>query len=160
MLSPSPPSHHPYEAALGGERGAAALLKSLPGLAGVAQCAAIGRPTNLEGGAAISPIMLYNFGSIICVLLFYFKFAAVRLLTCQLDAVQVLVEKTEWGVDYTFECIGNVEVMKAALEAAHRQEPLPPFPSPSVPYWAPRWPYCQRGYRTKLPALPCCASCS
>lgn len=35
-------------------------------------------------------------------------------------AVQVLIEKTEWGVDFTFECIGNVEVMRAALEAAHR----------------------------------------
>ena len=34
--------------------------------------------------------------------------------------VQVLVEETEWGVDYTFECIGNVEVMRAALESAHR----------------------------------------
>ena len=33
---------------------------------------------------------------------------------------QVLIEKTQWGVDYTFECIGNVEVMRAALEAAHR----------------------------------------
>lgn len=32
----------------------------------------------------------------------------------------VLVEMTEWGVDYTFECIGNVQVMRAALEAAHR----------------------------------------
>ena len=35
-------------------------------------------------------------------------------------AVQVLVKKTGWGIDYTFECIGNVEVMRAALEAAHR----------------------------------------
>lgn len=33
---------------------------------------------------------------------------------------QVLIEKTEWGVDYTFECIGNVDVMRSALEAAHR----------------------------------------
>eukprot|EP00798_Chlamydomonas_sp_ICE-L_P010515 gene10515-7483_t len=33
---------------------------------------------------------------------------------------QVLVGMTEWGVDYTFECIGNVEVMRAALESAHR----------------------------------------
>lgn len=32
----------------------------------------------------------------------------------------VLVEMTEWGCDYTFECIGNVQVMRAALEAAHR----------------------------------------
>jgi len=34
----------------------------------------------------------------------------------------VLVEKSPsgWGWDYTFECIGNVEVMRAALECAHR----------------------------------------
>ena len=32
----------------------------------------------------------------------------------------MLVEKTEWGVEYTFECIGNVDVMRSALEAAHR----------------------------------------
>ncbi|MEN1926746.1 S-(hydroxymethyl)glutathione dehydrogenase/class III alcohol dehydrogenase [Luteimonas qiangzhengi] len=33
---------------------------------------------------------------------------------------QVIVEMTEWGVDHSFECIGNVEVMRAALECAHR----------------------------------------
>ena len=27
---------------------------------------------------------------------------------------------TGWGIDYTFECIGSVEVMRAALECAHR----------------------------------------
>jgi S-(hydroxymethyl)glutathione dehydrogenase/alcohol dehydrogenase len=27
---------------------------------------------------------------------------------------------TPWGVDYTFDCTGNVEVMRAALECAHR----------------------------------------
>src|SRR5690625_7112250 len=27
---------------------------------------------------------------------------------------------TGWGVDHSFECIGNVEVMRAALECAHR----------------------------------------
>mmetsp|Transcript_22711 Transcript_22711/g.40206 ORF Transcript_22711/g.40206 Transcript_22711/m.40206 type:complete len:254 (-) Transcript_22711:475-1236(-) len=32
----------------------------------------------------------------------------------------VINEKTEWGCDYTFECIGNVQVMRAALECAHR----------------------------------------
>ena len=31
-----------------------------------------------------------------------------------------LVEMTTWGVDYTFDCTGNVEVMRAALECAHR----------------------------------------
>lgn len=33
---------------------------------------------------------------------------------------QVLIEQTGWGIDHTFECIGNVNVMRAALEAAHR----------------------------------------
>ena len=33
---------------------------------------------------------------------------------------QRLVAETQWGVDYTFDCTGNVEVMRAALEAAHR----------------------------------------
>lgn len=33
---------------------------------------------------------------------------------------EVLVEMTQWGVDHTFECIGNVNVMRAALESAHR----------------------------------------
>ena len=33
---------------------------------------------------------------------------------------QVIVEMTEWGVDHSFECIGNVEVMRSALECAHR----------------------------------------
>lgn len=27
---------------------------------------------------------------------------------------------TEWGVDYSFDCTGNVEVMRSALECAHR----------------------------------------
>jgi S-(hydroxymethyl)glutathione dehydrogenase / alcohol dehydrogenase len=27
---------------------------------------------------------------------------------------------TDWGVDYTFDCTGNVQVMRAALECAHR----------------------------------------
>jgi S-(hydroxymethyl)glutathione dehydrogenase/alcohol dehydrogenase len=27
---------------------------------------------------------------------------------------------TEWGVDYTFDCTGNVKVMRAALESCHR----------------------------------------
>jgi len=33
---------------------------------------------------------------------------------------QVLVEMTKWGVDYTFDATGNVNVMRTALEAAHR----------------------------------------
>ena len=34
--------------------------------------------------------------------------------------VQVLVEMTDGGVDYSFECIGNVDVMRAALECCHK----------------------------------------
>ena len=33
---------------------------------------------------------------------------------------QVIVDMTTWGVDHSFECIGNVQVMRAALECAHR----------------------------------------
>jgi len=37
------------------------------------------------------------------------------------DSIQsVLVKQTQWGVDYTFDCTGNTEVMRSALEAAHR----------------------------------------
>lgn len=33
---------------------------------------------------------------------------------------QVITEMTDGGVDYSFECIGNVEVMRAALECCHK----------------------------------------
>lgn len=33
---------------------------------------------------------------------------------------QVLVEMTDGGLDYTFECIGNVNIMRSALEACHK----------------------------------------
>jgi len=33
---------------------------------------------------------------------------------------QVLVDMTDGGLDYTFECIGNVTTMRAALEACHK----------------------------------------
>jgi len=33
---------------------------------------------------------------------------------------QVIVGMTKWGVDFTYDCTGNVEVMRAALECAHR----------------------------------------
>ena len=36
------------------------------------------------------------------------------------DLVAHLVDLTKGGADYTFECIGNVEVMRVALECSHR----------------------------------------
>ncbi|RYU39807.1 S-(hydroxymethyl)glutathione dehydrogenase, partial [Aliivibrio finisterrensis] len=33
---------------------------------------------------------------------------------------EVIVEMTDGGVDYSFECIGNVNVMRAALECCHK----------------------------------------
>lgn len=33
---------------------------------------------------------------------------------------QVIVELTDGGVDYSFECIGNVKIMRAALECCHK----------------------------------------
>jgi S-(hydroxymethyl)glutathione dehydrogenase/alcohol dehydrogenase len=32
----------------------------------------------------------------------------------------VIVEMTDGGVDYSFECVGNVQLMRAALECAHK----------------------------------------
>jgi S-(hydroxymethyl)glutathione dehydrogenase/alcohol dehydrogenase len=32
----------------------------------------------------------------------------------------VIVELTDGGVDYSFECIGNVDVMRSALECCHK----------------------------------------
>ncbi|MGZ8323763.1 MAG: zinc-binding dehydrogenase, partial [Rhodoplanes sp.] len=36
------------------------------------------------------------------------------------DLVAHLVELTKGGADYSFECIGNVELMRAALECCHK----------------------------------------
>jgi len=33
---------------------------------------------------------------------------------------QVIVELTGWGVDYSFECVGNTQLMRSALECCHR----------------------------------------
>lgn len=58
------------------------------------------------------------------------KFEAAKKLgatdTVNSSALDVPVQKyiagtlTQWGVDYTFDCTGNVQVMRAALECAHR----------------------------------------
>ncbi len=36
------------------------------------------------------------------------------------DSVQKIIDLTDGGADYSFECIGNVEVMRQALECCHR----------------------------------------
>ncbi|MCY4657831.1 MAG: S-(hydroxymethyl)glutathione dehydrogenase/class III alcohol dehydrogenase [Gammaproteobacteria bacterium] len=36
------------------------------------------------------------------------------------DVVAAIVDQTDGGVDYSFECIGNVEVMRQALECCHK----------------------------------------
>ncbi|PYE15691.1 alcohol dehydrogenase-like protein [Paraburkholderia silvatlantica] len=43
---------------------------------------------------------------------------------------RVIVEVATWGVDHSVECIGNVNVMRAALECAHRG-----WGSPSSSVW-------------------------
>jgi Zn-dependent alcohol dehydrogenase len=30
------------------------------------------------------------------------------------------MEKEKWGIDFTYDCTGNVKVMREALEVAHR----------------------------------------
>ena len=39
---------------------------------------------------------------------------------CDGPIQEVIVEMTNGGVDYSFECIGNVDVMRAALECCHK----------------------------------------
>ena len=36
------------------------------------------------------------------------------------DATAAIVDMTDGGVDYSFECIGNVDVMRQALECCHK----------------------------------------
>ena len=36
------------------------------------------------------------------------------------DAKEYLISKEKWGIDFTYDCTGNVAVMKVALESAHR----------------------------------------
>jgi len=38
----------------------------------------------------------------------------------KIDYKTLLLEKEKWGFDYTFDCTGNVNVMRMALELAHR----------------------------------------
>lgn len=33
---------------------------------------------------------------------------------------EALLDRHKWGYDYTFDCTGNVNVMRTALEVAHR----------------------------------------
>lgn len=45
----------------------------------------------------------------------------VNSMTCEGgDVKAVLMKKEKWGYDYTFDCTGNVNVMRTALEVAHR----------------------------------------
>jgi len=45
----------------------------------------------------------------------------VNSITCEGgDVKSVLMAKEKWGYDYTFDCTGNVNVMRCALEVAHR----------------------------------------
>lgn len=37
-----------------------------------------------------------------------------------LPITQVIIEMTDGGADYSFECVGNVELMRAALESCHK----------------------------------------
>jgi hypothetical protein len=77
---------------------------------------------------------------------------------------EVLVGMTEWGLDYTFDCTGNVTVMRAALEAAHRGwgvscvigvaaavRPLRPFLAICA-----RWEVTCYAVCPRLRSCPCC----
>ncbi|MBS3804147.1 MAG: S-(hydroxymethyl)glutathione dehydrogenase/class III alcohol dehydrogenase [Oleiphilaceae bacterium] len=84
------------------------------------------------GGIGLSVVqgaVMAKAGRIICVDINEDKFEMARMLGAT-DFVnpknydrpiqEVLVELTKGGVDYSFECIGNVDVMRSALECCHK----------------------------------------
>lgn len=40
--------------------------------------------------------------------------------TADKSAKQFLLEQEPWGINYTFDATGNTEVMREAMESAHR----------------------------------------
>ena len=55
------------------------------------------------------------------------KFEHARKLGCteccnskETDAREWLLEREKWGIEFTYDCTGNVNVMRQALESAHR----------------------------------------
>lgn len=40
--------------------------------------------------------------------------------TAEKNGKTYLIEQEKWGIDYTFDCTGNVGIMREALEASHR----------------------------------------
>ncbi|MCL4131843.1 UNVERIFIED_CONTAM: hypothetical protein GTU68_060889 [Idotea baltica] len=40
--------------------------------------------------------------------------------TAEKNGKSYLLEQEKWGIDYTFDCTGNVNIMREALEASHR----------------------------------------
>lgn len=84
------------------------------------------------GGIGLSVIqgaVIANAGRIIAVDINEDKFEMARLLgatdfvnpkNCDKPIQEVIVDLTDGGVDYSFECIGNVQVMRSALECCHK----------------------------------------
>lgn len=84
----------------------------------------------MQGLATIQGAKIAGASKIIAVDINPDKFEAARLLgatdfvnSAKLDKpVQqhIAGDLTQWGVDYSFDCTGNVNVMRAALESSHR----------------------------------------
>lgn len=56
---------------------------------------------------------------------------------------QVIVDLTDGGVDYSFECIGNVNVMRSALECCHKASAITYFID-LIDHWS-SW-NCEHGW--------------
>ncbi|KAE9544249.1 hypothetical protein AGLY_001428 [Aphis glycines] len=64
--------------------------------------------------------LLYIFLSILYITKLFGATDFVNPLKYEKPIQDVLIEMTDGGLDYTFECIGNVKTMRAALEACHK----------------------------------------
>ncbi|MFT5169886.1 MAG: S-(hydroxymethyl)glutathione dehydrogenase/alcohol dehydrogenase [Candidatus Omnitrophota bacterium] len=40
--------------------------------------------------------------------------------TCGVAIEEAIIDMTDGGVDYSFECVGNVNLMRSALECCHK----------------------------------------
>ena len=76
-----------------------------------------GAAISAEGLSEINPQYTYCF-----IPLFFQQYDDIDYVRDQIkdDLVNHLVEITDGGADYSFECIGNVDVMRQALECAHK----------------------------------------
>ena len=92
-------------------------------LLGCAVTTGLGAVLNTAKVEPGSTVAVFGLGGIGLSAIMGAKIAKCLLLSTQssIESIQdVLVEMTDGGVDYSFECIGNTDIMRSALESCHK----------------------------------------